>query len=306
MTNRKKQLSNSFSTGGGGNNFEMRVHAAFVTLMLSGGFAPCLPPWPIKEIKLQGKRLAYDIDDVIVFAERPDGKKVAKLHCQIKHSIGINKNKVLGEVIQAAWNDFNDARKFTAETDSIALITGPLSKTDINNVRTILDWARYKPLGEFFTEVKLAKYSSPVKQKKLEILREHINNANGGTAVSDKELWKFLKSFYLLGYDLDFKAGVTLSLLQTLIGQYSQKNAHSLWTQIFYEVGLYNQSGGTITRDSLPEVICSAFQKPVGKTIPAKLRPAKPRIKPSAPVVSNLNNIELAIINLLGGWDENT
>ena len=57
MTKQGKQLSNPFSTGGGGNNFETRVHASFVTLMLSGGFAPCLPPWPIKEVKLQGKRL---------------------------------------------------------------------------------------------------------------------------------------------------------------------------------------------------------------------------------------------------------
>ena len=49
---KSKKLSNPFSTGGGGVHFEAHVQASFVALMLTGGHAPCLPCWPIAEIKL--------------------------------------------------------------------------------------------------------------------------------------------------------------------------------------------------------------------------------------------------------------
>ena len=69
MTRSDKQLSNPFSTGGGGVHFEAHVQASFVVLMLTGGFAPCMPNWPISKIKLQGKFAGYDTDDLIVFVE---------------------------------------------------------------------------------------------------------------------------------------------------------------------------------------------------------------------------------------------
>jgi len=270
--------------------------------MLSGGFAPCLPPLPITRIKLQGKYVGYDTDDAIVFVGSPDGKKERKLLCQIKHSVKITKtNKEFGEIIQAAWNDLNNSNVFTVGTDLIALITGPLSATDVNDVRTILEWARSElSAGEFLTKVNLTITSSKKKREKLIAFQTHLKNANGGTDVSDEKLWQFMKSFHLLGYDLDIKAGVISSLLQSLISQYSFENAQALWTQIIDEVQLANQNAGTITADSISEEIRSAFQKPGIEKIPADLG-----IKPSAPAVTNWSDMKLAIANLLGGWDEN-
>jgi hypothetical protein len=71
MTADRKQLSNPFSTGSGGARFEANIQATFVALMLSGGYAPCLPSWPIVEIKLQGAVAGYATDDLIVFVENP-------------------------------------------------------------------------------------------------------------------------------------------------------------------------------------------------------------------------------------------
>ena len=75
MSKLDKQLSNPFSTGGGGPHFEAHIQAMFVTLMLTGGFAPCLPTWPIKKIKLQRKIDGYDTDDLVVFLEDPVSKQ---------------------------------------------------------------------------------------------------------------------------------------------------------------------------------------------------------------------------------------
>ena len=73
MTNVRKELSNPFSTGGGGGHFEAHVQASFVALMLTSSFSPCLPCWPIKKVKLQGKFVGFETDDLIVFVASEDG-----------------------------------------------------------------------------------------------------------------------------------------------------------------------------------------------------------------------------------------
>ena len=94
MANNNK-LSNPFSTGGGGFHFEAHVQASFVALMLTGGHAPCLPCWPIVEIKLQGKIEGFDTDDLIVVVEDVNSKERRKLLGQIKHSIAITQGSAL-------------------------------------------------------------------------------------------------------------------------------------------------------------------------------------------------------------------
>src|SRR5687768_11166786 len=150
MVEPAKQQSNPFSTGGGGANFETRVQAAFTVLMLTGRNAPCLPPFPITKLVLQGRYVGFNTDDLIVFSKQSQTEKKAKLLAQIKHDISLTAgNETFTEVIQNAWNDFNgDA--FDLSVDAIALITGPLSSSDINNVRPILEWARHSENeGEF-------------------------------------------------------------------------------------------------------------------------------------------------------------
>ena len=301
------QLSNPFSNSGGGPNFEVRVQAAFVALMLTGGFAPGLPGLPIKKIKLQGKVDGYDTDDLIVFAESLDGSQKHKMLAQIKRTVSITENnKKFREVIPAAWNDFNSSN-FSKNKDIIALITGPLSATDVNDVRTILEWARHSnSADEFINKVDKVRFSSKAKQKKLQAFRTQLKYANANQSVEDEPLFQFLKHFHLLGYDLDVKAGVSLSLLHSLIHQYSQdspENVQNLWARLVDEVMFANQNAGTISRDSLPEDLRDAFKQRVYESIPEKFAPAQPEIEErdwsQYPHVN-----DLAVANLIGAWDE--
>ena len=103
------KLSNPFSVGGGGVHFEADIQASFVVLMLTGGYAPCLPCWPIVEIKLQGKLDGFDTDDLIAFVENKDTGERRMLLCQVKLTIRVTKNdETFAHVIQAAWDDFNN------------------------------------------------------------------------------------------------------------------------------------------------------------------------------------------------------
>jgi len=261
MTKSTNQQSNPFSTGGGGPNFETRIQAAFTVLLLTGRMTPCLPAWPITKIKLQGQYAGYDTDDFIVFVQDAQSQKGAKLLAQIKHDIAITEgDETFAKVIKAAWRDFNDANIFDSRIDSIALITGPLSDTDINNVRPLLEWARHcENETEFLQKVGTAHFSSEAKRKKLQVFKTHLSNANAGVEVSPKQLWEFLRSFYLLGYDLDAASGSTLSLIQSLIALYSSQSPLLLWSRILDAVQSANQNAGTITLETLPQDIRSSF-----------------------------------------------
>jgi hypothetical protein len=306
MITQEKQLSNPFSTGGGGVIFETYVQATFIVLMLTSGFAPCLPSWPIKKIKLQGKYAGYNIDDCIVFTQEPNSNREAKLLAQIKHYVSITEgDNVFGEVINAAWNDFCNPLLFCPDRDAFALITGPLSASDIENARTILEWSRHSEnASEFITNVQKAQFSSDQKRSKLKAFRFHLEKAKSSD-VTDDELWRFMKGFHLLGYDLDIKMGVTLSLLQSLIGYYSSENAQKLWLQIVEEVQDANQHAGTLSIDSLSLDIRNAFKKPEIQIIPEGFV-KKAEIEVQADFTSNQYASELALATLLGAWDESS
>lgn len=300
-----KQVSSPFSTGGGGTNFEIQVQASFVALMLAGGFAPCLPCRPIQRVKLQGRYAGYDVDDLIVFTAHSDGTDERKLLGQIKHSISFTESdSVLAEVVAAAWRDFNNPSVFTKGKDAIALITGPLSASDIASVRSLLEWARSSESApEFLTKVDTAKFSSGTKRAKLKAIRKHLDAA-AGTAVSDDAFFAFLQHFHLLGFDLDIRSGVMHAVLHSVIGHYSRENAASLWTQIMQEVMAANQNAGTITRDSLPDDLRDAFVGPEPQRMPESLSLGVPPREARAWQSSEFASA-LVVANLMGAWDEN-
>jgi hypothetical protein len=262
MSHSSPQQSNPFSTGGGGPNFETRIQAAFTVLMLTGRVSPCLPPWPIVKLRLQGSYAGYKTDDFIVFTKDRRGEEEAKLLAQIKHEVTFAEtDETFTKVIAAAWGDFNDPTIFRPGIDALALITGPLSAKDINHTRTLLEWARHcANESEFLDKVKTKKFSSAAKQAKLQAFKVALSTANGGTSVSDKQFWEFLKSYHLLGYDLDTENGGTLSLLQSLIGHSSNQDPATLWSQIVNFVQSANQNAGTVTLETLPGEIRNTFK----------------------------------------------
>ena len=306
MTN-SKQLSNPFSTGSGGAYFESYVQASFVTLMLTGGYAPCLPCWPIVEIKFQGKVKGFDIDDLIVFVERPNTKERRKLLGQIKHSIRVTrKNSKFKEFIQAAWNDYNNPSIFTKGSDSIALITGPLSYTDTENVRWLLDQARHsKDSTEFFRDVGLAKFSSSSKREKLETIRHHFDQVSKCQNESDETFYDFLQHLFLLGYDFSGEGSVVLSLLHSHISQHHKEYPQWLWPRIVNIAQDWNKDAGTITIDNIPDDVIEIFkQESAPQQVPETIETTQG--KPVTDWTNHQDATCLALIVLAGAWkDEN-
>lgn len=299
-----KKLSSAFSTGGGGAHFEEHVQSSYVVLMLTGGYAPCLPCWPISEIKLQGKIDGYETDDLIVFVTRPNSKEQRKLLGQIKHSIAITQgSSVFGEVIQAAWNDFNNAKVFAKGKDAIALITGSISTTDSHNVQWLLDQARHtKDVGEFIRNVRKANFSPPQGIVKLEVFKHHLKAANEGNDVPDNEIYNFLKHFYLLGYDLGKEYGVVLSLLHSHMSQFQLQSPELVWGRVGDIVQTWNQNAGSITYENLPDDIKYTFKQKNVKVIPEEYTITKEAAKTNWAQHADATYLSLAL--LLGSWNE--
>ena len=262
QTSSSKELSNPFSTGGGGSRFENQIQTLFVVLMLTGGVVPSLPPIPIKRIKLQGRYDGYNTDDFIAFVEEVSGEEKAKLLAQIRHLVRITENDPeFAEVIKAAWSDFNDPLVFESSSDVFALITGPLTASD-NEARVILEWTRTSETAEeFLKKVNLGKFSSKTKVNKLNAFRAQLQNANNGFDVGDQKLWEFLKRFHLLPCDLDISSGFVFSFLRSSIAQFTTTDAVGVFELVAREVASFNQNAGTLTHETVSPEILRIFRR---------------------------------------------
>lgn len=301
---KRKKLSNSFSTGGGGTLFEAHVQAAFVTLMITGGYTPCFSSKPIVEIKLQGKVDGYATDDLIVTAQDPSSKATQKMLAQVKHSIAFTKGEaMIGEVLQAAWDDFNNPAVFARGRDVIALITGPLSGVDQHNVPWLLEHARATAsTEEFYRHVKQANFSPTKSEEKLEAIRHHLDVANNGNPVSDEDVVRFLRHFHLLGYDLDIESSVTKSLLHSHISQYQKELPDVAWLRVVEFVQKMNKHAASIIRSNIPEDLLEMFKEKVAIEFPEKL--VEKAAKSATDWANHPDASLIALTLLIGGWNE--
>lgn len=250
MSNKKSEhraeISNPFSVGGGGVNYEIGVQTFFVASMILGWKIINLKAEKVEKIKLQGRYEGYDTDDCIVFGDNGN-----KMLCQIKHSISITKSDtVLKDVIKGAWNDFNNSKLFNMERDCIDIIVSGLSKTDIESLKTINAWANScENEEEFINKIYKNKFSSDDKKKKFEIIKYHLMQEKDD--LTDREIWQFLKIFSISILDVDtpnsYIKSSFMSALEILIKEDNFGN------KLYCYVADKNQNAGTISLQQIKE-----------------------------------------------------
>lgn len=274
-----KEQSNPFSTGGGGVNFETRVQASFLVALLAGTPVPCMPASArIVEVGFQSKYKGVHTDDIHVKAEDAAGQPY-RLFVQIKHEITVSESaeSTFAEVIDAAWEDFSNP-DFNTNFDSIALVTGPLTKVDVANTIPVLEWARYSSSAdEFILKSAADGFTSERKRQRLNAIRKQLDRANNNMALTDHEFWSFLKIFYLISYDLDQAGSVTASMLGSLLQQHSELPPSAVLAKVVTVAQDFNQNAGTLTINNAPPDLMSLFRTNVCKALDGDIEKLRER-----------------------------
>lgn len=270
--------------------------------MLCEGVCPCLhEAWPIVRVVLQTKYRGINTDDFLAVTRNDNTGEEAKLLVQAKHSVAFNlSDPQLPNVLQFAWSDFKNDRLFKTGYDAIALVTGPLSKTDTEDVCALLALAREaEDSRDFFTKKELAAFCGQPQRDKFDIIVHHLTNANGSRRPSDEDIFGFLKHFYLLGFDMDLVAGICVSLFQSIIGRCTEDNVKDVWRHIVEVVQHKNPRAGGITMENIDPSLKRRFK------IREKLKPITALARgPSASALPPIPIRVTLALNLIGGWDE--
>lgn len=252
------KISNAFSTGGGGVNFEQQIQAMFLLSLLIDGFCPAMNE-QTKKVHFQAKHLGYDVDDLVVITYRNELE--GKMLCQIKHSItATEKNKIFQEVICAAWNDFNK-EDFDRDCDRIALVTAQIS----NKAQQSLRFLHAEAIGSIDAEAFMEKIDMPVfsdddNKKMLVAIKECISLVKG-CEPENEELWKFCKVFILLLFDMDCAESVNRTLSASLIKCNSPENPIFVWSRLVEYAGQCNQAAASVSKESIDRNIRELFPK---------------------------------------------
>lgn len=257
MNDNISRISNSFSTGGGGNNFENRIQALFLLSLLVEGYCPVMN-LTTKGICFQAKNYGFAIDDLVVYTES-NGQK-GKLLCQAKHSIKSvgSRNIVFRSVVKSAWSDFVSSQ-FDKDNDFIALATAQISVDSLSALRFLHDQAiAASDAKDFMYRLSIPYFSNKNNVRILNVIADCIT-FGGYNRPTDDELWLFCKAFVVLLFDLDYETSINKSLATSLIKCYSSADAKSVWSQLVDYAARCNQIADKIDIDKFDRDILIKF-----------------------------------------------
>lgn len=242
-----------FQKGGGGTNFEQSIQTAFLTTLIIRGNVPCVPSSELVEVAFQVTNRGYQTDDLLAIAKSVKGEH--RLLIQAKHDISFTVgNDIFKEVINSFWKDFNNASIFDKTKDKLVIAKNGLTKDERNHLKSLFNWAlNHATATDFISEVNRIK----AKKGQLDVFRKVLQEANSNTALSDEELWEFLKCVDVLEYDFLNEGSIDQAYFLNLIKLSKSKSStvtdKEIWDSIFSYVAILNKDGGSATLDSIKD-----------------------------------------------------
>lgn len=240
------------STGGLGTNFEQHIQAAFLIGLLTGGATPCIPDAKVVKLNFQTTDLGYATDDLLVTAQAEMGQQ-HRLLLQIKHNLIFSaNNEVFEKVLKQLWEDYQTPGLFDANYDRLVIVKSNLTKDEHSHIKIVLNWARFNSSSTaFFQEVSL----SQQKQARVEMFRAVLAKVTS-RAISNDELWHFLRCVELLDYDLKSTGSVDEAFLLQLINLANPNpdmiTPLAIWREAVEEAEQLDNNGGGVDIAALP------------------------------------------------------
>jgi hypothetical protein len=242
-------VSNPFSTGGGGTKFEYEVGALFLASLLTEDIPPGISDGRIHKIQFQASHTGVLLDDVVITVRNGIQRVIAY---QIKHKLKFSKSdNTFKGVIRDCWKTFEHSNP---EADKVGMGVEIYSQTLDEQLQTLLDWAETSLDSQEFTKkVNLDHFSSDKKREFIETFSSCATSAKG-SAITDNELWRFLRSLIIYRFDIRENGGdrrfCINNLCKIVEGQDIDK-AKVLFNTLYTIAGRYAVNGGSIDRASL-------------------------------------------------------
>jgi hypothetical protein len=239
-----------FQKGGGGTNFEQAVQAAYLTGLFIGGRAPINVDNRIVEVAFQVTSREYHTDDLFVIAESNLGKH--RLLMQIKHEIALTENNpIFEEVMQAFWQDYNNATLFDKTHDQLFIVKSGMTGEERAHLKVLFNWANtYATAEDFFKEVNRIK----IKREKLDIIKAVLERVSE-MDIPDEELWRFMKCMDILEYDYLQERSIDqanlLHLIKLARSSHTVLNEKEIYNNILALAARGNPRGGNFVLDGI-------------------------------------------------------
>lgn len=276
-----KSTFNPVSTSGIGFKLEHYVQVSYFASLMLGIPIPFSDGFTIKELKFQAKHEA-ETDDLLVLLE--NGKQAYHHYLQSKKGFEINKNETFEKVIDAAYKDFIGGT-FNEKYNKFIIFTDVLTKTDSDDALTMLDWARFSGNSTDF----LKKLSLNKSKKNKFVYFENTLNKVAGKTLSDDDIWKFLKCFYLKSFDYLSTGSKDKEILKWYLKPYLKGAVSSdqALLKLLEFVQLSNQHGATINTENVSDEIKNLFDLTLTDKIGAELNEL---LKKSKSFVDTIDN----------------
>lgn len=250
-------VASTISTGGGGTEFERRVGAYFLALLLTNSFCPIFSESSPRKVHFQARRLGWEIDDLVVEAANEAGEP-HNICVQAKRTFTVSAtDKECVATIEAAWKDFNNSAKFGAERDALVLVTYLGTNRIQFDLRWLLDQARARASAVDFAQCLSGEGLLNKKSKGDYETIKSIIDAHAGAPVEEERIWRFLRAFYVLSFDFLDSAGKDEASIKAILAALRSKDAPIdaaaiTWAELIVLAGDAAPQGRSVDFSMLP------------------------------------------------------
>lgn len=254
------RVSSPAATGGAGNVYEQHVAAYWLALLLVRGAPPIFRNSAVTCVHFQTERLGYHTDDFLVTVESAPGEQ-HQLLGQVKRSFAVSAaDDDCTKTIVDCWRDFQDAARFSAVTDRIAIVTLRGTNVLLEHFVGLLETSRaasdaadfeHRLATPGFVHAKVGEYCAEVR-----CILERIE----GNPVPLAAVWPFLKVLHLLNLDLASSTAQVEAHVKTLLAHTATEPdpraaADATWNALVREVGDGMSLAKSYQLDTLPEAL---------------------------------------------------
>jgi len=260
--------SNPVATGSAGVAFETKVTAACLTLLLTRGAPPCLGAGTLRAVHLQAGHLGWCTDDLLLEAISGTGESM-RAALQVKRAFALSEKDVeCVKTVQGAFSDFRNTTQFDQQRDVVALVTSSLSAKLARGLRTLLECARASTNAvDLERRLAIPGYLGKPVLGYYKTFGAILEKAQGG-APSQEELWRFLRRFHVVDYDLNDEGGTMETILRTLLAatlpDTDPSAADATWNELVVLALSGAGKAASYSRENLPPHLLQRHSKATG------------------------------------------